>query len=1072
VRLGAPNQPAGDFGMPDTERLGDWLFLMCSAGHTDQALQLIGSGAPVCITDLAGMSPIHFACAHGDTKLVMALVAALADPRAQAPKYGTPMQIAAAHGHLAVAKYLCEESKVPIEDGEWLDQLAAGGAPSMCLPFGPALGRSTAARNRMQDMNYQRSQTLMFLQDYIDEEKREASADQASATRISSFDKKKAAAPKESALKAMLKARPVNTLVLTGMLVAIFGPNLNVLAGGSQQSLDTALFLVMLIFAFQIVATAIVDPSYLRRPFFALDTIGTLAIAFEISVLFGPSDAEHMEVTTPLDGRSGSFNLILARAARVAGLGIQASRYSWVMRCINVLCICCVRPSDESDFQGIESFRKQLMLGITGHVGLLTILLVVTVPLLNFLKKPNRDDSMLAWATILSKYATNQSSSWWRQEVSEFESFYSQFSYGPYLVCQGEFSAEGCPLNRTVWGSSATSDADVQYFSDPEVAAARLLVDGGELSIGFDFTAARRLEATMNIMLVLFTFCIMAGTTLFISLAVSDLVLRPLQRMLTSVKKIAMPILGDTATMGLASGKDGQEKDDEIVVLEQIVQKLGNIAGIAATMVVGADPDSMKELKNEDRGVLQMMFRKNQTDDNDEDADDAGSQRGPSGTDRAAGGTGSVGSLGVGLIGGRLVGSRCWIDFDPFPNVEFIGRLTSIGVGIDVIDSWEFNVLKIEQPKQISIAHWILLQNSSVFQEVRPSPEVTSTFLNTLCGNYKAELPFHTFMHAVDVLHMIWRFMLLSKAHVFLSGLEQFALLVSAVSHDVGHSGLNNPFLIEVSHDLAMRYNDRSPLENMHCATMFQILTSTKGANVFESLRRNDFFECRRLCIEAILHTDMVHHFEMVKDTHMLYQMHADGDEKDPAVIFHDKDTKQKVMNLFLHSADVSNPCKPWTLCYDWAMRCLDEFFNQGDQEKKLGIPVQMLNDRSKVNKPFSQIGFMEFMIVPLEAAKVKLFPSLYETAEHLSGNIQEWNRLWVEEVGNNDEQREKVLGRVNKACDVLAEARATGLRYIGFESEGPSVEHSGSRHAEGSIRHSYRSTTSRHTANEFNSRG
>ena len=37
----------------------------------------------------------------------------------------------------------------------------------------------------------------------------------------------------------------------------------------------------------------------------------------------------------------------------------------------------------------------------------------------------------------------------------------------------------------------------------------------------------------------------------------------------------------------------------------------------------------------------------------------------------------------------------------------------------------------------------------------------------------------------------------------------------------------------------------------------------------------------------------------------------------------------------------------------------LEEFFIQGDKEKELCIPVQMLDDRDKVNRAFSQIGFI-----------------------------------------------------------------------------------------------------------------
>jgi len=43
--------------------------------------------------------------------------------------------------------------------------------------------------------------------------------------------------------------------------------------------------------------------------------------------------------------------------------------------------------------------------------------------------------------------------------------------------------------------------------------------------------------------------------------------------------------------------------------------------------------------------------------------------------------------------------------------------------------------------------------------------------------------------------------------------------------------------------------------------------------------------------------------------------------------------------------ADISNGTKPWNLCAKWVDLLFIEFFNQGDQEKKLGLSVSYLMD-------------------------------------------------------------------------------------------------------------------------------
>jgi len=277
--------------------------------------------------------------------------------------------------------------------------------------------------------------------------------------------------------------------------------------------------------------------------------------------------------------------------------------------------------------------------------------------------------------------------------------------------------------------------------------------------------------------------------------------------------------------------------------------------------------------------------------------------------------------------------------------------------------------------------------------------------------------PWHNYNHALDVLYIASRHMTLIEAHRFLPEFAQFWVMIACVGHDLGHVGVNNQFLVETSHELALKYNDRSPLENMHCARLFAVLGDAT-ANVFAQVEKKLYLDMRKGVIEAILHTDVVKHGEMMKELCLLYQMNSDAfdsGEPNEAFIMALKKHQQLVLNMLLHGADMSNPMRTWELCHKYAHLCLDEFFAQGDIEREKGIPIQMLNDREKVNRPNSQIGFIEFMIAPMVEAMVNLFAPLDGLAENLSENVHNWCELFIEETKPEAEAVVKVQARVER---------------------------------------------------------
>ena len=49
---------------------------------------------------------------------------------------------------------------------------------------------------------------------------------------------------------------------------------------------------------------------------------------------------------------------------------------------------------------------------------------------------------------------------------------------------------------------------------------------------------------------------------------------------------------------------------------------------------------------------------------------------------------------------------------------------------------------------------------------------------------------------------------------------------------------------------------------------------------------------------------------------------------------------KTFILSNSVHLADLSNPTKPWLINKKWATLVVEEFFIQGDHEKRLGLPV------------------------------------------------------------------------------------------------------------------------------------
>ena len=99
--------------------------------------------------------------------------------------------------------------------------------------------------------------------------------------------------------------------------------------------------------------------------------------------------------------------------------------------------------------------------------------------------------------------------------------------------------------------------------------------------------------------------------------------------------------------------------------------------------------------------------------------------------------------------------------------------------------------------------------------------------------------PYHNAIHGADVAQTLNSFILNGLEQLAeLDSVDIFAALVAAVCHDFKHPGVNNLYLKNVGDDLAITYNDISPLENMHVAEVYRLMKSQDQCNVFATMKK------------------------------------------------------------------------------------------------------------------------------------------------------------------------------------------------------------------------------------------
>ncbi|GIL62062.1 hypothetical protein Vafri_16373, partial [Volvox africanus] len=404
-----------------------------------------------------------------------------------------------------------------------------------------------------------------------------------------------------------------------------------------------------------------------------------------------------------------------------------------------------------------------------------------------------------------------------------------------------------------------------------------------------------------------------------------------------------------------------------------------------------------------------------------------------------SGGGGSGGGVGTGGVTSQvmlqMLNARRLAAPPPPAVIEEVERLLAQA------DSWQFDMWQLRDASQghpLSTLGYYLMQRAGLVQRFKINPVTLARLLRHIEAGYNRHNPYHNATHAADVLQTLHVIIHAAQLHEhYLDQLGLLAAYFAGIIHDYGHPGLTNDFLVATSDPLAVRYNDRSPLENHHCAAAFSVLRR-RELDVTASLTHAERTAFRKLVIELVLATDMKQHFAVLSHFNTVHRLSAfahsgptsaapsaggaaagggAGGGGGGASTWHSgnrssrslgvdtersvsgnlapkpKDDTERLLGLqvVMKAADLGHLGEELPVHQRWLSSLEEEFFRQGDRERELGLPISPLFDRVKQGVGKSQVGFYDFVALPLVHALSGAFPGAQPLMHCFLLNYNHW---------------------------------------------------------------------------------
>lgn len=311
---------------------------------------------------------------------------------------------------------------------------------------------------------------------------------------------------------------------------------------------------------------------------------------------------------------------------------------------------------------------------------------------------------------------------------------------------------------------------------------------------------------------------------------------------------------------------------------------------------------------------------------------------------------------------------------------------------VKMVEDWGLDFWDLSDDRMVELL-WSMLREWDLTEVFKIHPARFAALV-TVLFDHSHPIPYHTKHHWFSVTATTWAILHgCPDVRRHLSKLELLACIVAALGHDTDHPGVTNGFLGLLKHDLAMRYNDISILENHHCATFFSLLAQ-EDCDFLSELSKKQYTTLRSLVVACILNTDMARHFNLLEDFKAAETM--------PKGWYSSEGGRRTILSMVVHCADIGNPLRSWPVYKKCADRIAEEFCAQVRLEDHFSLPrtPHMEGLEKAAARAKMEVGFTRVFASPTLQLLKRKFPQLRERVNVMRENCQRFDESKSEGKG------------------------------------------------------------------------